>query len=598
MKKIISLLLCLLAVVPLLAFNISAADSTDIDHSKLTNISSEGSTYATSIWNNDSQHRFINDGVRNSDYQYWRPSQASAGSGIKQHCGMKFKQYYDIHSLTMYARLLDSNVKYTVEALVEGEWVTVTEFRNSNYDKTAKLDPKNGSPNSTDKDAGPTYQVKGLTYVCFNIQFSAPVNTKNIRIVCTEYTPAWEPPIIQEVEFYGHLGYTPTYDIPDGAILSKNACLGASLEASSTTYGQPAAFAADIDSEKKDGMASDISQKFWKSQKTTSGESITATFEREFNISHVSLNFGFLVDAAAQYTVDVELCIGGTWNTVASDVTIKTSTGKLASWVKELDGVVKASAMRVTFTNTGDKAAELNEMGATIADDEKAVFLNDYLTEDRMASIAGGNLAPYGSTYASSSFDFSSASEHSYINDGSIADTSFAWVAGTMAAGEYCGITFKQTYEVETIVLYFNNNDILKDGKGDHIMSFDIMAKFGDTFIKVGEGTSCDASASATSLRRYQVSIQLDKPIETDDIRIVFTSNGQTFPYLTELEIYAANDWIHPSYNGYVSSRKALAATKTFADKSVVARAALMDKYSPVQNIAALIENANMAQFI
>ena len=579
MKKIICLLLCMLMLVPLMAFgtSVSAADSSNTTHDTTTNVAVLGSTYASSEWNLTSPHRSLIDNNIKSSWEYWRPSQASKEAGIDQYFGIKFKKYYELHSLKLYARRLGScDPKYTVKALVDGEYKTITTFTQS---------VKGSSSKTYTDDAG-------ATCIIYDVTFPEPVNTKNIRVYC-EYSPAWEPVIIQEAELYGHEGYTPKYDLPDGALLSSNACLGAMLEASSAALGFPAAFAAQVG--EPDGKASKASEKYWKAKTTENGSSITAIFEREFNISQVSLNFGLLteLDNGTNFIITVELCYNDYWMPVATNESVTTSTGAKDSWYKDLDTVIAATGMRVTFVSTNGKAAQLNEMGAKIADDEKAVFLSEYLSEQRMQSLAGGNLAPYGTVYASSTFDFSSASEEGFLNDGGINDTSFSWIAGSMAAGEYCGVVLREKHDIQTVVLYFND-DLIKDNKGDHVLSFDIMAKdSAGNYKKVASGTSYDEKT-----KKYQISIQLSQPVNTDDIRVVFTSNGQTFPYLKELEVYATNNWVYPSFDGYPSSRRPLAPTTMFADKSSVSRAKLLDKVSPIQSMMAMIESANMARFI
>ena len=74
MKKIISLILCVLMIVPLFAFASFAADENTGNSDEPFNFALRGSAYATSKWNNDSDPKYINNGDQADSYRYWRPN--------------------------------------------------------------------------------------------------------------------------------------------------------------------------------------------------------------------------------------------------------------------------------------------------------------------------------------------------------------------------------------------------------------------------------------------------------------------------------------------------------------------------------------------
>ena len=62
-------------------------------------------------------------------------------------------------------------------------------------------------------------------------------------------------------------------------------------------------------------------------------------------------------------------------------------------------------------------APSITDTNAAIANGEQCVFLSGYLNPFRASSIAQGNLAPYGTAYCSSSFDYSNISKESMYNN-------------------------------------------------------------------------------------------------------------------------------------------------------------------------------------
>ena len=135
MKKIISLILCVLMIVPLFAFSSTAAN--DGKSEEAYNFAPKGSAYATSQWNNDSDPRYINNGDTSDSYRYWRPNGHGRDPNMddtEQHCGIRFQggQYYEIQEVVIYNYMegKSNDIKYVVEALVLGEWIVIGESRN------------------------------------------------------------------------------------------------------------------------------------------------------------------------------------------------------------------------------------------------------------------------------------------------------------------------------------------------------------------------------------------------------------------------------------------------------------------------------------
>jgi hypothetical protein len=271
--------------------------------------------------------------------------------------------------------------------------------------------------------------------------------------------------------------------------------------------------------------------------------------------------------------------------TITDVITDKLNTDKLKTYAINDIGI---SGVKISFTSSkkdgNDVKPVVNEIIAEItkgSKPEKTIFYADYMTVARKASTATGNLSCYGTPYASSSMEYSSISDPMYIMDGNTADDSFSWFAANFDKGTYCGITLKEAHEITKVVLYFN--DPINEGKPEeHVLHFEIQAKVNNQFVTIGTGTSYD-----TSKKSAIVSISVT-PTVTDDIRVVYISNGMVFPYLKELEIYSS-EYIYSPYVGYGldSSRtiygRAFTAAESFAKRSAVKRANYLDIISPIQ---------------
>lgn len=565
MKKILAIIVCILMIMPCFVLGIMADDE-----EKDRNIAAESSTYATSQWNLDSNPRWMVDTDRANSYRFWRPGAPERGEGYEsvdvnnQYCGFKFSKYYEFNEVTIYAQKLadNNNVTYTVKALVLGEWITLGSVRNESI---------------TD-----LYDTPVGTCGKFTIKLPEYTTTKNIRIAISTYGSAeggngnwWEVPIIQEVEINGkHATELPIYDVPEGAVLSKNAVLGGMSSASSSTTNKNPAKACD-----------NLTNTSWSSSGRNDGEWWMSEFDRAYEVDKLFVNFGGSYDGyTMKYTVSVRL-EDGTWKDVATNKTIETTAAIQENIEFTLSKATKITAMKVTYSDISRRAV-LTEAGANIASDDKCLFLDQYMTFSRTQSTAAGNLAPYGTAYASSTFEYAGASFVDYINDGKVSDSDFVWISGDRGTSSYCGVTLKEKHKVSKVVLLFN--DKLTGGvDGDCVLSFDVLAKSGDNFVKVGSGTSYDSKTG-----KYIASVVFDE-IETDDIRIQFTSNGTLYPYIKELEVYEEG-FVYGGYTGITIDKTqytvgGAAATERFMPVSVPSRCEYMDFISPVRVVKEII---------
>ena len=107
MKRIISLIICVIMIVPCFTSGALASDGKKMDE----NIAGIGSVYATSQWNNDSNPRWMADGNLKSSWQFWRPSSCEKDPQVddnNQHFGLKFSEYYEFNEIKLYARQIEA----------------------------------------------------------------------------------------------------------------------------------------------------------------------------------------------------------------------------------------------------------------------------------------------------------------------------------------------------------------------------------------------------------------------------------------------------------------------------------------------------------
>lgn len=674
-------------LVPCFAWSISAEYDPE---APLENVAPKGGTYHSSIWNNDRGSKFLNNGANYNSYQYWEPSSTGRNNGpcddTLQYAGFKFASYYEVESMKMYLRkwgnetggfcancltqfktsqLVEqkiekgqlksaccpnctteekkqavhltsddhNNVKYTIKALVLGEWLVLgygynddceyyvkdgsivggnmatLEIKFYEYQRDAEtgdfLVDENGDPIPVLDENGNKIPLK--------------VNTKNVRIECSEYgryaryytdqgmnpdeSPLWDHwwkvPGLHEVEIMGREGYTPDFDVPEGAMLSSNAALGGFAGATSATITRNPALGND-----DNGTTS------WKANNTGGFDEFWIDFDTEYTIKNIALNFGGFSEqeAGASMTYNLSVKINGEWVVIAENQTSVTHTNVITK-TQNLDKLVNfdlnrggIGGVKLTYTaatkDGKDVEPVINEIIANIdqaTKPNKCVFLADYMTVAKKASTATGNLACYGQAYASSSMEYASISDPAYIIDGNTSYDSPSWFAKDFTRGTYCGVVLKEAHEITKVVLHFN--DAVTAGKPEeHVLQFEVQAKVDGRYVKIGEGTSYDVKT-----KKAVVSVSVD-PTMTDDIRIVYLTNGMVFPYLKELEVYSSQ-YIYGPYLSYgLDTSRTLygvKVTETFAAKSAVKRARYLDLISPIEYFDIVMQyGIDVAQWI
>ena len=598
LKRILPVALCLLMVIPMsicaFAANMSLngiPGDKSIIGTERANWAPNGSGYHTSVWNNDRHSKYLNNGTYSHSYQYWQPSDPARpnGNGVdptKQHIGFAFMDgYYLLDEVVIYANSYDrgyNNIKYTVEVLILGEWVQV----GVGYQD-------DGVP--SDKGGDVTKLTIKLTHP--DAANGADINTNNVRIWCSEYgsyakrygkyenqQPTkhdwWLTPCMQEVELNGYTGYRPEFDVPLNAYLVTNAALSGMIGADSSMDMRYPGLAGD-----DDGTTN------WKAMRR-GAQNIWSEFDKAYKLDNVGINVGGCPagDEGLELTYNIKVLVAGTiadgtWEYVVKDQKATTVKDAVDPIIHELDAPIEALGMMVEVTAVSNNGrAVMTELVAEIADGGKCIFLADYITNAKKVSTATGNLACYGAAYASSNFDYAGVSMISNIIDGNISYDDDAWIALNYILGTYVGVTLRETHDVSKVVLYFG--DVLGGTNGEHVFKFDLQAKIDGEFKTIATATSYDAARKS-----YTVSIELDQPVRTDDVRIVFKSDAHTFPYLKEIEVFDG-DFVYSSYQGYAldTSRKAGGpdATTEFGDRTVTVRGKYFDKQSPLSyfNIA------------
>ena len=583
MKKIICILLSLCLLIPLFAFYALAEneaettpstteESTPIDTSKHYNIAPEAIPTVFSNYNNDSKPPYLNDGIikgQINNYMQWRPQTVQRDpsvEGTDPWIKFKFDEYKEISSITV---LVDHG--YTeddvliFEALVQGEWVLLG---------TAKY------------SESPVYENEAGVHAV-GIEIPYGITTKQVRVSFSKYL-SWDPPMVCECFIMGNTGIAPEFDVPEGAYLSTNVALSGYAQASESQVNRYPALAND-----------DNALSFWASKSKEDNQWFTVNFDKTYSIGEVGVNLSAIrfvndddstpVDEIYYYRVKIELLVNNAWVAVYEDGML-TSEGANAIYTKQLDTPVNASAIKVTYIDTDGNCAALTELIAMTSDGQKCMYTGDVISIHQKSSTAGGNLACYGTPYAESTFTFSGMSDVAYLNDGLIDDNAFIWVAATPACPVYCGIKLTEVNKVDTVVLYFNDAFGI-DAEGDNfVMSFDVYCKDSSgTYVKVGSGTSYDNAA-----KRAVVSVSFDA-VMTDDVRIVFTSNGGRMPYLKELEVYGHNEdnsvYIYPHYSSLPTARGIPYVTEDFSEFTVAKRSKFMAKRYEKADMKDIIKN-------
>lgn len=580
MKKFLSILLCLLMIVPCFAFSALAEEE---EEEEISNIALTAGIKASSYWNASTLPKSATNGVTEGDIggghnNYWRPSNPArdtwtGGTPGEASFQLTFKGknrgYKLIDSVDIWVKFNAEGCSacdptYDVQALINGVWTTVGKASES--DAT----PVQGKP-----EAGIIHIDFPETVMVDDVE--CQINAKALRFMIDNFANTgcganWHCPIIYEFEVWGKTGFIPEIDLHDGALLSTNAAVSGHRSASSSMNNQYPYLGADN---------SDAS--FWASKATTDGEWFQTLFDQPYDLESLELNFGSIIIEAGSnktftYTISTAVLVDGVWKDLGEqDVT--TSTGKANNVTVDLGtNNIEVCGVKVTFVSTDGAQAAINEVIATIADKKKCEFLAEYLTTPRKQSAANGNIAIYGEPYAFSVMDHIGLSDVSYINDGGITTTDFAWYAKGFEKGQYCGVTLEEASKVNKVVLYFNDGIIGQYNARDYfVFGFDVQAKVDGEFVTVASGTNYNAKKD-----EYIVSIEFDE-VEATDIRIAFTEIDIGFTYIKELEVYGSTRY--DDFSTYAHGRKNVAKTIDFGAAFVIGQANFSKVANPLRTM-------------
>lgn len=584
MKKFLSIILCVLMIVPCFAFSAFAEETTE---EELSNVALNSSLKATSSWNASTPAKATINGRIEGDFgggheNFWSPDSPSHNGDSTIDTKLQSVQY-TFKGLNKGYKIIDSidlyvynwsscsanDVRYTVKALINGVWTEVGSAKCSEF---SYYECTVGDKPSTD-----------YTKVHFDIPEEVTVdgdvckvNTTTILVECTEFGVygcghGWDVPKIYETVIMGKTGFIPEIDLKAGALLSTNAALSGHRSASSSASLLYPYLAAD-----------NVLTTNWNSKATTNGEWIMADFDMPYDLDSLKLNFSG-APADTTYTIKVEVLSDGEWATVADALDVTASTGSCEDEVIDLGANnLAVEAVKVTFTETNGKAASIAEITATIANNKKCQFLFDYLTVARREASANGNIAVYGEPYASTTMDHIGISEVSYLNDGGVYMTDYAWYAKSFAMGQYCGVVLEEESKVNKVILYFNDGIVGgHDARDYFVFGFDVQAKIDGEYKTVASGTNYNASATNDN-DRYIVALEFDE-VTTDDIRIYFTDTDIGFAYLKELEVFGSTRY--DDFSTHLNTRKKISKTTNFGAPYIIGRSTYMDLISPVQTM-------------
>jgi hypothetical protein len=217
----------------------------------LPNVGTKGEAYASSFKHFDwtPPHTFNDGRDFEDDWHGWEPQypEVAAGSNTSEgfsgeYVGIKFvnREYYKINQITFYMSMHNSSAmpemgyqdtKYTVEALVEGEWIVIAEFRDSDSLPKSYKDYDDAMAN--DKS---DYHIHSY----YTITLDEKVNTNNVRVTVSEFAKNYDGadrlifPYIFEMRVYAEEGEIPDIELPEGAVLSTNAAANSFPYASSS----------------------------------------------------------------------------------------------------------------------------------------------------------------------------------------------------------------------------------------------------------------------------------------------------------------------------------------------------------------------------
>lgn len=543
MKKFISLLMALIMMLSCMSMLAYAAETdeggekTD-ENQELSNIALVESAlpYASSekntLW---TPAAALNDGDKSADtWQGWECAYPNIiyGSDTSKgfsgdYCGIKFlnREYYEITkmyvNLGLHAAMGGQNPHYVAQCLVEGVWVTVAEFNDSDTKPLAYENYADAMENDTS-----FYHIPAE----IEIVFDEPVTTNNFRITISEYAKNYPSgdvlifPYIYEIELTGKLGETPEIELPEGAVISSNIGYGSFPEASTSAEFRYPYRAIDGD------IKTD-----WRPSKRDAGQYLILDFINAKKINKAVVNFGEYTGGSnlPDYPYEIQAFVNGEWIKVAEGTTFDEENLTLIM-EHEFDEV-ETSKLRLYFPGKFTIIPSVYEFEAHMSQEKTYYVENRYDSMQRI-SASKGNIAIIGNPYAS--HDFIPYSSIDYINDGRIDKDAYVWFSGVLDMPVYCGVEFNTKQLINKVAVYVH----VPDEEGTDIMGIEIQALIDGEFVTLVKAKSYH------KLMKYTTVYEFDA-VETDNIRILYTSGSGTFANLRELEIYSPNGLV-PMFDG------------------------------------------------
>ena len=444
-----------------------------------------------------------------------------------QYFGVKFRnsEYYEIHdiyiNLGLHAAMGGQNAHFVVQCLVEGVWITVKEFSDSDTKPLAY----DSYEEAMEKDTS-YYHIP--SEIAFTLD--EPVTTNNVRVTLSNYGKNYPGgdvlifPYVYEIELNGRRGETPDLELPEGAVISTNIGYHSFPEAtSSAPYDYP--YCAI------DGKPTT----YWMPRSKAAGESLSLVFNQPKKLNKAVINFGEYLNGMTviDYAFDIEALVNGDWIKVASGTAFDEAN---ESFITEYTfEEIEAEALRVVFTEDNQKAPTVYEFEAHLSQ-EQTYYVEDRFNVSERSSASKGNIAIIATPYAS--HDYVPYSDISYINDGKTDKDAYVWFTGVVDMPAYCGIKFDKKQLIDKVALYFYVPSV----EGTDVMNIQVQAKIDGEYVTIVNTKSYHKDL------KYSPAFSFD-PVETDDIRIVYTTGSGTFAHLKEIEVYSPNGGV-PMFNG------------------------------------------------
>ena len=339
------------------------------------NIALNGEAYCSSFKHYEwtPPHTAINGEDFDDDWHGWEPQYPVVEAGAVtsagfsgEYFGIKFtnREYYEVNEIVFYMSMHNSSAnpswgyqdtKYDVEALVEGVWVKIAEFHDSDSVPRDYADYETAMKNDTG-----AYHIASF----YTVVPDTVVTTNNIRIKISEFGKNYNGdeslvfPYLYEVRVYGELGEIPDIELPEGAMLSANATSNSYPYSSSAILGNYPYLTVDNDP----GTG-------WAAKDKTAGQTLGVRFDKTYTIDDIYLQ---VEDASFSAPFKVEALVNGSWQTILnaniSDCLVPLPEG-VTSLPQEHTFVinpVETNEIRLVFTEALTTVPQINEIGANI----------------------------------------------------------------------------------------------------------------------------------------------------------------------------------------------------------------------------------------